>query len=174
MSHRESFWSRIFSPRRVSLEDLGADWLGVVVSRSDVESNDVSATLQTLSAVLDDATTVRRFQGRVSVSFDGFNEDRREIYEIPEIRRFCTGLDAHFPYWLYFLSTEDSSLKIMTFCLCKVEKKGPGLVMLNGDDLGRFLHSHFVAMNELFDRYSLDPRTNQAISDAVIKYFSLG
>ena len=60
---------------------------------------------------------------------------------------------------------------MMTFCLCIVEKKGPGLVMLNGTDLGRFLHSHFAAVNELFDRYSLDQETNQRISEAVIKYF---
>ena len=174
MNRPDTFWTRIFSPRRVSLDRTGADWLGVVVSRSDVESNNVLTTLGTLSALLEDRATVRRFQGRVNVSFDGFNEDRLEIYEIPEIRRFCADLDARFPYWLYFLSTEDSSLKMMTFCLCRVEKKGPGLVMLDNHDLGPFLHSHFAAINELFDRHSLDEETNRAISENVLKYCNLG
>ena len=163
-----------YRPKQALLDDMGVDWLGVVVSRSDVEKNDISATLSTLSSLLNDNATVRRFQGRVNVSFDGFNEDRREIYEIPEIRRFCAKLDRHFPYWLYFLPTADSSLKMMTFCLCRVEKQGPGLVTLNGTDLGRFLYSHFGAMNELFDRHSLDEATNQAISNNILKYFNLG
>ena len=155
------------------LDDVGVDWLGVAVSRSDVENGDTSATLGTLSGLLDTDATVRRFRGRVNVSFDGFNDDPREIYEIPEIRRFCAELDARFPYWLYFLSTEDSSLKMMTFCLCRVEKQGPGLVMLNNTDLGQFLYSHFAAMNELFRRHSLDDATNRVISDTVLKYFNL-
>ena len=82
---------------RTLLDDLGVDWLGVAVSRSDVENGDISATLGTLSGLLDTDATVRRFRGRVNVSFDGFNDDPREIYEIPEIRRFCPELDARFP-----------------------------------------------------------------------------
>ena len=175
---RKAFWSRFFSRQRnVSVDELGqlgVDWLGVAVSRDDVESNDISSTFGTLSSLLVDGATVRRFQGRVNISFDGFNHDPREVYEIPEIRRFCTGLDKSFPYWLYFLSTEDSSLKMMAFCLCRVEKKGPGLVMLDGVDRGRFLHSHFSTMNELFATYSLDEQTNRSISDNVMEYFQVG
>ena len=159
--------------RQALLDDVGVDWLGVVVSRSDVENKDISATLGTLAGLLDADATVRRFQGRVNVSFDGFNDDPREIYEMPEIRDFCADLDAHFPYWLYFLSTEDSSLKMMTFCLCRVEKQGPGLVLLNNTDLGQFLYSHFAAMNELFHRHSLDEATNREISGIVLKYLNL-
>ena len=146
------------------------DWLGVVVSRDDVELNDISSTFSTLSSLLVDEATVRRFQGRVKISFDGFNHDPREIYEIPEIRRFCAKLDKHFPYWLYFLSMEDSSLKAMTFCLCTVENAGPGLASVDRDLLD-FISSHLLAMNELFDRYSLDEETNRSISDNVAKYF---
>ena len=159
--------------RQALLDDLGVDWLGVTVSRRDVENRDTATTLGTLSSLLDTDATVRRFRGRINVSFDGFNDDPREIYEISEIRRFCAELDARFPYWLYFLSTEDSSLKMMAFCLCRVEKQGPGLVILNNTDLGQFLYSHFAAMNELFRRHSLDEATNRAVSDAVLKCFNL-
>ena len=50
---------------------LGADWLGVVVDRDDVETNDVSKTLRTLSTLLADRDTVERFQGRVEIPFHG-------------------------------------------------------------------------------------------------------
>ncbi len=147
------------------------DGLAVVVSHDDVELNNISSTFSTLSSLLVDEATVRRFQGSVSVSFDGFNHDPREIYEIPKIRRFCAELDKHFPYWLYFLSMEDSSLKTMAFCLCTVENAGPGLASVDGDNLLDFISSHLAAMNELFDRYSLDEATNRSISDNVAQYF---
>ena len=147
------------------------DGLVVVVSRDDVELNDISSTFSALSGLLVDEATVRRFQGSVTVSFDGFNHDPREIYEIPEIRCFCAELDKHFPYWLYFLSMDDSSLKMMAFCLCEIENAGPGLASVDGDNLLGFIYPHLAAMNELFDRYSLDEATNRSISDNVVKYF---
>ena len=78
---------------------------------------------------------------------------RAKFTKYQKIRRFCAELDKSFPYWLYFLSTEDSSLKMMAFCLCRVKKKAPGLAMLGRGALGFFLSSHFSAMNELFAKY---------------------
>ena len=171
-------WSRLSSRSpQVSVDELaraGVDGLLVSVSREDVESHDISWTLDILSGLLADAATVENFQGRVNVSFAGFDDDPREIYEIPEIRRFCSELDKKFPYWLYFLSTDDSSLKMMVFCLCKIEKKGPGLVMLDNIDLGRFLYTHFPPFNELFAKYSLNEHTNRTISDKIFQYLEVG
>ena len=128
----------------INLTNLASHWLGVAVSRDDVESNDISSTLDALSSLLVDDATVRKFQERVNISFDGFDHDPLEVYEIPEIRRFCAELDKSFPYWLYFLSTEDSSLKMMAFCLCRVNTKAPGLAILGRGALGFCLSSHFV------------------------------
>ena len=44
-------------------EDLGADWLRVVVDRSEVEALDVSGTAATLSRVLADRDAVERYRG---------------------------------------------------------------------------------------------------------------
>ena len=81
---------------------LGTDWLGVVVARDEVEANDITGTLQTLWSVFRDRETVRRFQGRVEIGFHGYDADPREVYEIPEIRRFCRKLDKSFPYLVLF------------------------------------------------------------------------
>lgn len=41
---------------------------------------------------------------RISISFEGYNEDNRELDEIPEVRDFIYELDDKFPYWLFFLT----------------------------------------------------------------------
>ena len=152
---------------------LGADWLGVVVDRGDVEKNDITETLQSLWSVFRDRETLRRFQGRVEIGFHGYDADPRELFEIPEIRRFCRKLDQSFPYWFYVLPSDSSisvSLSVMACCLCSVTKHGPGLISL-GSDFAAFLTSHFAALNELVDRYSLDVREKDRISRQVEAYF---
>ena len=151
------------------LDDV--DWLGVVVDRADVESGDISSTADVLSQVLANRKTIERFRGRVDLSFHGYSNDNRELYEIPEVRRFVAKLDDAFPHWFYFLSTENATLAVVASCLCSVTKLRPGTIRY-GADLAEFLGRHFDALNWLFETYALDERDNAAISESIIKYFS--
>ena len=151
--------------------DPRADWLRVVVDRSEVETGDVSQTAMVLSRVLADGDAVEWSRGRVDIAFLGYAEDPRELYDIPEIRRFCSSLDAAFPYWFYFLPTDSVTLGLIACCLCSVTKLTPGTVAL-GPDLLEFMTHHFRAMNWLFDNYSLDESQNVEISGNVVEYFS--
>ena len=151
---------------------LGVDWLGVVVSRRDVELLNIGPTLEMLRSVLADAATVRSFQGQVDISFEGWDDDAREIYEIPEIRTFLHLLDEKFPYWLYFLSTEFDLLRMVAFCLCHAVRTGVDSARIEPQALQAFLHSHFAAMNRLFENYGLAERINEEISQCVLEYFT--
>ena len=153
------------------LKETGVDWLGVVISRRDVERLTIDSTLDTLQAALSDAETVRLFQGRVDVVFEGWNDDPRELYEIPEVRTFLHRLDAEWPYWLYFLSTELETLRIVTLCLCDAGKAGVGLAQISPTALSEFLMSHFDALNGLFVTFGLDDSVNEQISERVAQYF---
>ena len=152
-------------------EDSGADWLRVVVDCSAVEALDVSGTAATLSRVLADRDAVERYRGRVDLAFFGYSTDSRELRDIPEVRRFCSKLDAAFPYWFYFLSTEGVTLGVIACCLCSVAQLRPGVVSF-GPDLLDFMRRHYEALNWLFDNYSLDERLNVEISGSVAEYFS--
>ena len=151
--------------------DLGDDWLRVAVDRSAVEALDVSGTALILSRVLADKTAVERYRGRVELTFSGYVNDPRELYEIPEVRRFCSKLDDVFPYWFYFLSTDGVTLGVIARCLCSVTQVRPGVVSI-GPDLPEFITRHYEALNWLFDNYSLDKGHNDEISRNVAEYFS--
>ena len=153
-------------------EGLDADWLHVVVYRAEVEAIDVSRTAVVLSRVLADRSAVQRYRGRVDLSFHGYSNDPRELYEIQEVRQFCNKLDEAFPYWFYFLSTEDIILGVIACCLCSVTKLAPERVSF-GPDLIEFMTLHFQALNWIFDNYSLDQRSNVEISGKVTEYFTM-
>ncbi len=158
------------STRIAPQEDLRTDWLRVVVDRSEVEALDVSRTAMILSRVLADKDAVKWYRGRVDVAFSGYANDPRELYEVPEVRRFCSALDDAFPYWFYFLSTDAVTLGLIACCLCSVTELRPGVVSL-GPDLLQFMTRHFGALNWLVDNYSLDENQNVEISGNVADYF---
>ena len=149
----------------------GVDWVGVVVSRQEVDSLDINPALNVLRSLLYDAETVRMFQGQVSLSFHGYDSDPRELYQIPEVRQYLASLDSQFPYWLYFLSTNDDLLKMIAYCLCRTSFIESGSAHPDRADMQTFLLSHFAAINELFDRYDLNESINDKISDLIADYF---
>ena len=155
----------------VPWDRLGIDWINVLISREEVERADTSSTISVLSSVIADRETVLRFRGRVQITFRGFDYDPREVYEVPEIRRFCAELDRRFPYWFYFLSTDNDLLKMIAFCLVPVSKLAPGLVEPDMRELVSFLASHFRAMNTLFEEFQLEEEMNTEISCRVSEYF---
>lgn len=161
----------IGAPSRAGVrEGAVGDWLGVVVDRTDVETLNVAGAAKRLSCVLCDRETVERFRGRVYVAFHGYANDPRELYEVPEVRRFCARLDDAFPYWFYFLSTEGETLSVIACCLCSVAEVKPGMVSF-GADLVDFMTRHFEALNWLVDEYALDEAQNIEVSARVTEYF---
>jgi hypothetical protein len=150
----------------------GVDWIGVVVSRQEVESLDISQALKMLQSVLHDAETVRMFQGQVGISFHGYDTDSRELYQIPEVRRYVALLDSKFPFWFYFLSTDHDTLKMIAFCLCSTKEVDSGLACVDPAEIEPFLIRHFDALNYLFAHYGLDEAINEEISALVLDCFS--
>ena len=89
----------------MSTEDdpfLGVDFLMLQAARLDVERMDTTEMLTSLKRLLKE-DFARRFQQRVAVGIDGYDDDTRELFEIPDVRTYMAKLDADWPYWFYYL-----------------------------------------------------------------------
>ena len=50
----------------------------------------------------------------------GYDDDPRELYQIPEVVEFITALNSELPFWLYFVNTSDKRFfSWMIACLCR-------------------------------------------------------
>ncbi len=50
----------------------------------------------------------------------GYDDDHRELYQIPEVVEFITALNSELPFWLYFVNTSDKRFfSWMIACLCQ-------------------------------------------------------
>ena len=151
----------------------GVDFLTVMVSRETVEAGDIAPALGSLSALIESRETARHFLGQVDLAIDGYNDDPRELFEVPEVRAYLAALDEQFPYWFPFLSLDTEALKLVTFSLCDIERVASGLVEIDPEDLRDFLVRHFGAMNRLFELYELGEDLNEKISEAINDYYGL-
>jgi len=88
----------------------------IVVSRDEVLRKDISGPLMTLKHLISSRENIRANMLNVDISFDGYENTREELFEIPEVRRYVHALDVDFPYWLYFLSRHFMGLQCLAYC----------------------------------------------------------
>jgi hypothetical protein len=150
----------------------GIDYLSVIIPRSDVEKQDLTYAISILNKLIVNVSTIKQFKSRVSISFDGYNHDSCEIFEIEEIRKYIYDLTVKFPYWFYFINKNDSNLKMIVLSLCRYIKIRPGLTEIHPEDKEETMMYLFKSMNDFFDSHKLDNKENDELSKEIGEYFS--
>jgi hypothetical protein len=140
----------------------------LVFSREQVEAGEIGEPMEFLSHIAGSARAAAQFMGRVSLIVDGYNDDPRELFEIPEVRRYVRKLDDAWPYWFFFLSQADDSIKTLEACLCDSVEIVPGVASIDLQQLEHYLGRHFAAFNRLCDALNLPEDKNREISDGII------
>lgn len=146
-----------------------------MLSRDKVEALDIDAPLRALQAMAATAATAREFAGRVHVAFDGYNDDPREVYEVPAVRSFVMKLTEQFPHWFHFMNKVDDSLLVILKCLTQpqpvVISDGRVATSVDVDEFNRVALGLFTRMNALYADLGLTERENAATTNQVAEYF---
>ena len=153
-------------------------YLSIAVSRIDVKYKDTSSTIRMLNQLFETPERALTMRENLGFSFSGYDDDIRELWEIPEVRDFVSDLDDAFPYWLYFLSKFDTGLQAIFLCLMplvKPESRNHVFPKYHSELLmGRWL----PAMNKMCEYTNIEGQalsmTERAISYLVEGPFGLG
>ena len=108
------------------------------VARESVEqadTRDIAPFLYDLTQAPEKALASR---GNVAIILQGYENDSRELYEIPEARRWWQTLDSQFPELFYFLSPYMEQRVLYISCLLPC-KKLEGQVSIDSDELKNFI-----------------------------------
>lgn len=141
----------------------------LVLSRQQVESDDRQETMAFLQHIVANPDHALEFMGRVSLIVDGYNDDARELFEIPEVRHYLKALDDQWANWFFFLSQADDSIKILESCLCDTIEVIPGVASVDLEQMERYLTRHFSALNRLCEAMAIPEEINQEISEGIIE-----
>lgn len=146
------------------------DFLLVVISGQQIKSKDFQPIISTLNRLFDDNETVKYFFERVDIGVSDYDDDPRELWDIPEVKTYLKQLDKLFPYWFYFLSTSGVGLKMITNCCVDTIKVSATQVLAEPASMEKFINSHFISMNEICTKVGITEKENIERSDRVLNY----
>jgi hypothetical protein len=143
-----------------------------MIGRTAVEEEDLASVLgqlRLLSATREDCWLYR---GQLSIAFDGYDSDARELIEIPEVRTFVVGLHSAWPYWAFFLNQLDHTINLWVACLCGDEFAGGGQVQIDVQKLRDLLIHGLNGMNTLFLKHGFPEKDLSVQSEGLARMFS--
>jgi hypothetical protein len=158
------------------------DFVFYVVDREDIEDEDIKNAQDFIERIYFNDSLCRKFQGRIEIFISGYDDDPRELFEIPEVVRWYQKADPILKHWFFFANTvaPASGLNCYWACLCgakrtpaKSKSVGTIQVELERESLVETLKLNFSRLNELTTRLGITDEENKKISFAVCKAIQL-
>lgn len=119
-----------------------------------------------------------RSKSSVDIFFPDYDEDAREIFQIPEIMYWLKcSMDSGLPwfYFLYFKHRLATGLKLLVHAYCssmKTERRNTGFyIVYDNMDLGRFFEKNFDNLNKFMKLNNLSEELNKEISTGIIEFY---
>lgn len=69
----------------------------LLISRREVEAGDLGSVLSRLKVLLATREDAWLYRGQMTLVVDGYNNDPRELVDIPEVRTLLLGLESSWP-----------------------------------------------------------------------------
>ena len=141
----------------------------LLISRRAVESSDVAAVVNRLKPLLGTREDAWLYRSQMTMVFDGFDSDPRELVDILEVRAFLLDLDGKWPYWAYFFNHVDDTVKLYLSCICGASYPGDGAVEIDLEKLSDSLMRGFAGLNGVFERFSFPEEELEITSRGLIE-----
>jgi hypothetical protein len=151
-----------------------ADRVHYAIPRQDIESGDVKPLFDFFNRILANDEVAINLQGKVEVSVDGYTFDKRELWEIRDVRRWAKKAEPKIKYWFYFCASPEnnSTLTWLLTCLTNVisvdadpSNKNRLKIEFETRPLTDIIARNFNHLNELTERFDFPEEENERISN---------
>ena len=129
----------------------------LIVPRALVEACDVSAITRTLDGFLSELNRRNSRQNRVEILIHGYNDDPREIYDIPEVRQYFQTLWKKYPGLLYWIDMSSPVGELLRLFLWTPLRTDRGLY-ISIEDENKFFDEGILGLHIFCDEHNLDPK----------------
>ena len=140
----------------------------VVCDSVSICAGDLSTALSSLKSFSSDRSSAMSAEGCVTLVFDGYDDDPRELESIPEVREWFARLFEAWPYWSFFANRIDQTVPLVLTLLLPGEQVAgePGMVgwVFDLDELKPLLFEMFGYQNELIERLEISEEVNERAS----------
>ena len=145
-----------------------------LITKSEILNTDVSRLKQFIEMFHADCESLESIRNKLSLGVHGYENDSRELYEIPEVRRWFKHAEQEVLGWPFYLMTEPDGAAIKVFLFCTSELTPVGewngktlrKVWIDGKEVGAFLERHFISLNNFAVEHSLSMKQLENVSEA--------
>jgi len=141
----------------------------LLISRREVEAGDLASVLSRPKVFLATREDAWLYRGQITLVVDGYNNDPRELVDIPEVRTLLRGLESSWPQWAYFFNQVDDSIKLLLSCVAGRRFLGRGAVEMDADLVAAALGRAFGGMNMVFERFGFPEDELEKMSNGLVE-----
>jgi hypothetical protein len=141
----------------------------LMISRRQVEAFDIASVLTNLKPFTATREDAWLYRGQMALAVDGYNDDPRELIDIPEVRALLQELYQQWPYWAFFFNQVDDTIKILGSCVCGTHFPGGGAVEIDGHKVEDFLMHGFAGMNAVFEKHGFPETELESMSRGLVE-----
>lgn len=179
----KNYWTEIAGPISDNTEKISLSWkinkaiddsdFGVyTVHKDDILACDFTGINEIMDRLSRNRESLLKNRGTLEVLIDGYNEDPREVYEIPEIRHWYNeSIKAGIP-WFYFLGKHADGMGMIVFlfscCDIKVKRKDSENTYIEFSDteeVFEWLNKNLNNLNVFTDMKDIPDEINQEMSE---------
>ena len=97
-----------------------SDYTVLQISQEAIQNCDTSEYVTILHGATGSLQSFEVAFQKYVLLISGYDDDPRELYQIPEVVSFIKDLNSKLPFWLYFINTSDKRFfSWMIACLCQ-------------------------------------------------------
>lgn len=169
VSQLEHFWE-------VNKSLLGYDRLLFMIDREDIESLNFDNLTTVFERFEVNPELVKHLRSKVEVSISGYDNDSRELFDIPEVVKWVKGAFPKVDGWFYFLTNDRISafLKVLFICHTKFKKEKNGKLSYQKSDSKEFIISSFNGLNKFCDKHGISDEINIEQINKAMDYLTEG
>lgn len=140
------------------------------IARKDIEAFETDWFVATFERLQLTSGLAKATQGRVEFWVSGYDEDPRDLWEIPEVQHWFRAVDGRVKYWFYFCNTRTphQALTVLLACCCDGKRLPDTSIDFAPALLKPWIEAHFIWLNEITDRLGLPVEDNKRMSFAAL------
>lgn len=153
------------------------DYIMFVIGIDEVKAKDLTRATEFRRRLTSTRELALHCQGKITISFDGYDDDPRELFEIDDVKEYVALLDEAIPELFFFARTQKPATTLMFFLFCLAgcgwegKRSTPGnpqRVIIDFDALGPFFDRHFTYLNWITEWLGMSVEETKQIGDATI------
>jgi len=147
------------------------------VHRDDIEKYDFTGLHDFIERMFRTKELSIKNRGKINLIIAGYDDDPRELYEIPEVRTwFQTSIDKSIP-WFYILDStlNNTTLKIFLYSCCEITISNQSIntkqIAINDFNyINQWVDINFHNLNLFIDERNISEHINEEISKNIAEF----